>query len=285
LQEKTGKVYLAEVRPEEEGRVAVVEFDPNGKPRDALPSKYNAATHVHEYGGAAIQISPSDGKLIFADSPSKTVFSLNVDSAITTPIVPEDPKTRYADFSVHPSDPRWVLAIQEDHHKYPDVVNTIVAIDATRQKVHTIASGQDFYSDPRFSHDGKRICWKQWSHPDMPWTGNELYVADWDNGKASNVDYVAGKADAESVSQPRWGLDGALFFACDRTGYYQLYCLEPGSKEARHIKIQGLEDAEFAGPEWWLGRYGFCPLIEVSFTKILQCDICCYGTWISPGIV
>ncbi len=193
MKEKTGKFYALEVRPAEEGRAAVVEYDSNGKGRDVLPSKHSALTHVHEYGGAAIQTSPADGKLIFADSISNTVFSLDVDSDEATPIVPEDPKVRFADFSVHPSDPRWILAIQEDHHTYPDVVNTIVAIDASEKKVHTIASGQDFYSHPRFSHDGSKICWNQWNHPDMPWTGNELYIADWDGGKASNVTYVAGR--------------------------------------------------------------------------------------------
>jgi Tol biopolymer transport system component len=130
-------------------------------------------------------------------------------------------------------------------------VNTLVAIDRSTKTVHTVANGQDFYSDGRFSHDGSKICWKQWNHPDMLWTGNQLYVADWDNGKVSNVTYIAGKADKESVSQPRWSLDGTLFFASDRTGYYQLYHLGPGSKEAKHIKLEGLDDV---GPEWWLGR-------------------------------
>lgn len=255
MQEKTGKVYLSEVRPAEGARVAVVEYDPSGTSKDVLPSKYSAATHVHEYGGAAIQTNPADGKLIFADATTNTVFSLDVESGEATPIVSDDSKSRFADFSVHPSDPKWVLAILEDHHKYPDVVNTVVAINSSEKKVHTIASGQDFYSDPRFSHDGSKICWKQWDHPDMPWTGNELYVADWSEGKISNATYVAGKADTESVSQPRWGLDGKLFFACDRTGFYQLYYLEPSSKDPEHIKLDGLEEAEFAAPEWWMGRY------------------------------
>ena len=41
-----------------------------------------------------------------------------------------------------------------------------------------LVSGPDFVSDPRISPDGARLCWLQWSHPDMPWDGTELCVAD-----------------------------------------------------------------------------------------------------------
>lgn len=220
--------------------------------RDVLPKQYSARTGLYEYGGAAFTVSP-DGSLIFGDWVTKGVFSLDPDSGRTFPVVQADPAVYYADFEVHPSDTRWVLALREDHHS-AIVENTIVAIDALTKATHPVAHGADFYSHPRFNPDGTKVCWMQWNHPDMPWTGTELYIADWHNGKIGKPMFVAGKAGVESISQPRWGPDGALYFISDRTGYWQLYQSTQGDGGSKHIELKGLTDAEFATAEWWLGR-------------------------------
>jgi dipeptidyl aminopeptidase/acylaminoacyl peptidase len=41
-----------------------------------------------------------------------------------------------------------------------------------------IASGRDFYSNPRISPDGSRLCVLTWDLPWMPWDGCELYAGD-----------------------------------------------------------------------------------------------------------
>lgn len=188
------------------------------------------------------------------DRHTRTVYSLNPSSGEVKPVTEENPELRWADFSVHPMDPKWVLAVKEDHRSDP-VENLLVVIDASTKQDHTIARGADFYKTPRFSLDGKKICWVQWNHPDMPWTGSELYVADWKNGRIGIPTCVSGKAILECVDEPIWGRDGTLFFVSDRTGYLQLYRLDNGSSEARWIKLEGLENAEFSGRTPALGRY------------------------------
>ena len=60
-----------------------------------------------------------------------------------------------------------------------DVVNEIVVLDTSGELApRVLVTGPDFVSDPRISPDGARLCWLQWSHPDMPWDGTELCVAD-----------------------------------------------------------------------------------------------------------
>ena len=251
VHEPTGKIYLLESRPAEEGRCCIVECSTDGQYKDVLPKECSARTGVHEYGGAAFAVG-SNGNIVFADWETKGVYSLSPGSTNCISLLDADPKIYYADFDIHPTNSALILVVQENHHP-KDVENSIILINASSRKVHTIASGADFYSHPKFSPDGDKICWLQWNHPDMPWTGSLLYVASWDGEAVSDARVVLGMPGKESISQPKWLPDGSLLFASDRWGYYQLYLLEPGEEGVRHISLRGLLDVEFAGPEWMLG--------------------------------
>jgi WD40-like Beta Propeller Repeat len=191
--------------------------------------------------------------LIFSDFETMGVFSLNPGSGKVKPLIQANNNVRYADFNLHPHSSRWTLAVREDHQSGV-IENTLVAIDGIAKNVTTIASGHDFYAHPKFSPDGNQICYISWNHPDMPWTGATLYVMAWSDGAVSDARAIAGKSRIESVSQPRWALDGSLLYASDQTGFYQLYRADKETFEAQHVKLKGLEDADFAAPEWFLGR-------------------------------
>ena len=219
-----------------------------------LPKQYNALTQVHEYGGASYVTRDADGHLIFSDFATKLLFDLDPETQTVTPIVEEDPKIYFADFSVHPKESKWILAIKEDHHaqKIEDIETTLVAIDSTRKAIHTLVKGADFYASPRFSPGVSKVCWVQWNFPGMPWTSTELWVADWHDGQIANARSVAGTDVTESITQPCWNFDGSLFFVSSRSGYYQLYHFV--GDHVQHVSLKGLEEAEFGAPDWWLGR-------------------------------
>jgi hypothetical protein len=196
----------------------------------------------------------TNGTVIFADWKTKGVFSLDPATQTVTGVVNPHPQVFFADFDVHPHNPQWIVAICEDHRGQV-VSNTLVAINSSQQSVYVLASGADFYAFPRFSPLGDRVCWTQWNHPDMPWTGTELFVAAWaDDGTVRDVRLVDGQAGQVSITQPRWGPDGILFFATDRSGYWQLSVLKEGSTVPQPIVISGLEKGEFAGADSKLGR-------------------------------
>jgi dipeptidyl aminopeptidase/acylaminoacyl peptidase len=137
-------------------------------------------------------------------------------------------------------------------------------------------SGPDFVSDPRLSPDGSRLCWLQWHHPDMPWDGAELCVADveWsDIGPRLGVPAIVagrphlgpgGTSDGESVFQPRWHADGSLWFVSDRTGWWNLYRWKPptvgaSGGSAGEVEPRVQMEADIGVPQWVFAqsRYAF----------------------------
>lgn len=87
-------------------------------------------------------------------------------------------------------------------------------------------------------------------------TGAQLFVAEFENKRFINHRKIAGQHTKESISQPRWGPDGILYFASDRSGYYKLYRIKDFNSEIEILGPTGLcnhERVEFSSPEWRLG--------------------------------
>jgi dipeptidyl aminopeptidase/acylaminoacyl peptidase len=271
-------VTWSEMRPEEGGRNQIVQRVGAGPAVDLLPAGFNARTAAHEYGGGAWWVT---GRSVwFANWDDQRLHRLT-GQAMPIPVTPGPavPRgDRWADGDVSP-DGRWTLAVREHHPPGggpAEVVNEIVVLDATGEAdPRVLVTGPDFVSDPRFSPDGARVCWLQWSHPDMPWDGTELCVADLrttDVGPAlAHPTVVAGRpdqgrgghGDGESVVQPRWAADGTLWFVSDRTGWWNLYRWRPSDGVEPMVQM----DAEISVPQWVFGqsRYAFLSGDRVVF--------------------
>ena len=92
---------------------------------------------------------------------------------------------RYADLTLS-NDGKWIFCVRETHIKDKEAQNEIVAVSTISSETIVLASGRDFYSSPRPNPISNQICWSEWDHPNMPWDGNELYIADFDSQKISN---------------------------------------------------------------------------------------------------
>ena len=119
--------------------------------------------------------------------------------------------------------------MREDHSGPGEAVNTLVSISVGPASAghddsgQVLASGYDFYSTPRLSPDGSQLAWLSWRHPNMPWDGTELWVADVTSaGTLENHKLIAG-GPSESIYQPGWSPDGTLYYVSDRSGYWRLY--------------------------------------------------------------
>lgn len=242
-----GDIYWSEGRPQERGRQAVMRLREGGEPEEMLPMPWNARSGVHEYGGGAFTVDR--GTLYFSHYADNRVYRLNPGAAEPRAITPEG-AMRYADLRVDPTRNRLVC-VREDHSvEDVEASNTIVALDADDDTLggFVLLEGSDFYAAPRISPDGSRLAWLQWSHPNMPWDGCELWVGEFnDQGHVVNSRHVAG-GPTESVVQPEWSPDGVLYYVGEETGWWNLYREGASGPEALHPM-----EAEFGGPLWVFG--------------------------------
>jgi dipeptidyl aminopeptidase/acylaminoacyl peptidase len=217
-------VYWLESRPQEGGRSVIVRRSADGTVADITPpvpagggDAFNVRTRVHEYGGGAYLVR--SGVVYFCNDADQRLYRQERGTAPTA-ITPEpaQPKAlRYADGVIDTERGRMIW-VREDHTaSQAEPVNTLVEIPleaAMPQRV--LQSGRDFYAAPRISPDGRRLAWLEWDHPNMPWIGCELYVAEIAaDGSIERKRLVAG-GDDESIFQPEWSPDGALYFISDR---------------------------------------------------------------------
>lgn len=255
-------VYWIERRAQEGGRKVVVRRSPDGQITAITPVGFNARTRVHEYGGGDYAVG--GGSVMFANFADQRLYLQEPES---------EPKPLTRDLPLRFADGRidrhrnLLFCVREDHRGGGEPVNTLVRIDLAGNTVgEIVAQGNDFYAAPRLSPDGSRLAWLSWNHPNMPWDGTELWVSRInDDGSVRDQQKIAGGTD-ESIFQPEWSPDGALYFVSDRTGWWNIYRWHQDQIEP----VCPME-AEFGQPQWVFGTslYDFVSAQQIvcSYSK------------------
>ena len=276
---EAGTVWWLEGRAAEGGRVVLVRRDPGGRARDVAPEGFNVRTTVHEYGGGAYCVH--EGVVYASRFDDQRLYRIE-DGGEPVPITPavEDGRHRYADGRITADGSIW-MGVRERHaesDRASDVVNELVTLPTDGSaEPRIIVEGRDFYSNPRISPDGSRICFLAWNLPWMPWDGCELFVADLAaDGAVSGIEHVAGADGSESIWQPEWSPAGDLVFASDRSGWWNLETVQAGERRVLHPM-----PVEFGYPAWVFGgsSFGFldegriaCAYDSEGFTHVALLD-------------
>lgn len=152
---RSGRAFFAESTPD--GRRTIVEV----------------ANRVYEYGAALFDVLLDD-RIVFSNKDD-AVCLLDPASQTVEPLLTPSPVLRYGSFGASPASP-WVLAIEKDHaNDTPrSVRDRVVAIHVGSGSVATVANAADFYYQPRFSPDGRRLSWLEWDRPDLPFDAARL---------------------------------------------------------------------------------------------------------------
>lgn len=259
-------VFWLEGRPAEGGRNVLVCRDANGSIADITPPNFNVRTRAHEYGGGAFVLATT--AVYFCNDADQRIYR-HAWGEVPIAITPKG-KRRYADLYI---DPRReaLIAVCEDHgveNREPE--NFLIEISLVDGNISVLASGYDFYSSPRLSPDGRSLAWLSWRHPNMPWDGAELWLADRAaDGSLMAAKRVAGSED-ESIFQPEWSPAGELYFVSDRSGWWNLYRFRNDNIEAVCPMA-----AEFGLPQWVFGlsTYAFADSDEIVCTYAVS------GVW------
>lgn len=224
-------IYWDEMRPSENGRTALMRRNKEGIIEEAVLPSFSVRTRVHEYGGGAFTVTA--GKIYFVNDRDQRIYFQ--DKPLTAAGI------RFAD--LHLADTH-LLAVGEH-----GMENFLAAIDLATGAVEKIATGHDFYASPALSPDGKKVAFLTWDHPNMPWDGTDLWVANYSAGKLSNIQHVAGGKE-ESIFQPQWSPQGELYFVSDKTGWWNIY------KNGEPVCPLNVD---FGLPQWIFGMstYGF----------------------------
>jgi dipeptidyl aminopeptidase/acylaminoacyl peptidase len=269
-------IYWLEMRPKEGGRNVVVKRTPGGVYSDVNRPPFNARTRVHEYGGGDYLVR--NGIVYFSNFSDQRLYR---QEALAAP----EPLTGVGD--VRYAEPQLdhvrgrLICVREDHTREgSEPINSIVSVSLQPGDDFgaVLVEGNDFYSFPRLSPDGSQLAWLTWNHPNMPWDGCELWVGEFgEDGKLASIRWVAG-GSAESIFQPEWSPDGVLYFASDRSGWWNLERISPdGGIENIHQS-----KAELGMPQWVFGMssYAFasagvivCSHIEQGVSTLATLDV------------
>ena len=258
-----GALYWLEARPLERGRSALVRHDQDGR-KELTPAPFDVRSRVYEYGGGAFCVGETE--LYFVNSADQNIHAVPLAAAAAAPATPRaithsPPDERFGDLIW---DGSAVLAVRERHGAEPSAgaareraaregataranepVHDLVRVDVASGEVRVLHSGHDFYAAPTPAAHG-RLAFLAWDHPNMPWDGTQLLVADYVYGRAHNATVVAGGA-AESIAQPAW-CGERLLFVSDAGGYWNLHAYDQSG-----VYPVLAEEAEHAGPAWQLG--------------------------------
>ena len=262
-------VYWVEGRPTEGGRNVIVRRTPDGKLSDVTPAPFNARTRVHEYGGGSFTVG--DGIVYFSNFDDQCLYRQEPGQT-PVPLCSPRWKMRYAEAAFDRRRQR-LICVREDHSAGDrEAINTLVhmALAGNHPGIVLIA-GNDFYSSPCASPDGKHLAWLSWNHPNMPWDGTELWVGEVNvsHGIKKRRKRVAGGPD-ESVFQPQWSPDGDLYFVSDRSGWWNLY-----RWRNKNVAAVCPREAEFGRPAW---LFGYSTYAFVSPEQII-CTFTEKGVW------
>src|SRR5271166_6287200 len=274
-------IYWSETQPQKQGRTFVYRVGADGEQERVTPDDANAFSvraRVHEYGGGSFAVS--DGVVYFSNNIDQRLYRQDAGRP-PRPITPAPTGAaadalRYADGVIDRRRGRMVC-VREDHTGSGEAITTLVGVDLSGATVpEVLVSGNDFYSTPRLSPDGNRMCWLTWRHPNMPWVTTEAWIGDiLPDGTIGNARRVAGGPD-ESVFQPEWSPDGDLYFVSDRvSGWWNLYRERDGA-----IEPMAEMDAEFGRPQW---QFGMSTYAFESADRLISCFVR-DGVWTLAGI-
>lgn len=257
-QARAGRIRFMDVRWDaRRGALAWLERDGQGTRLMArlADGARRALTDTHEisggeaYGGGEFDLL--GGMVVFIER-GRQLFRLEMDSGAARPITP------LFDSAASPAispDGQWVIFVAS---RGEDCALYLVDSRGAHPPVK-LAWGADFYMDPVWHPQANRLAWMEWDHPDMPWDGARIRLADLEGDPPciTRSSIVLGGADAPA-SQPAFSPDGRWLSCLVGDGEWDQLALISLEHGGQHALVRG-EGVVLAPPAWVHGirTYGW----------------------------
>jgi dipeptidyl aminopeptidase/acylaminoacyl peptidase len=278
------RLTLADVGWDSDGRTLVwlegrsdqrvLVCEPQGEaPRDLTPTR-SVRARVG-YGGG--DFCAGGGRVIYVEAEGR-MYSQPLAAGQATPITPQF--GHMASPALSP-DGKWVVFV----HTYERVDGLAIADAAGEQWPQKLAYGTDFCAAPCWHPAGTHIAWMTWDHPNMPWDGTVLKLAEV-NASGPGLPVLDAVQDlvAEpdvAVLQPQFSPDGRfLAYLCDATGWLELYLYDMARGTHRQLTSDAVE---VGGYTWGQGTRGYefsadgrqiyYIRNEAGFRRLWACDL------------
>lgn len=254
--------------------VLVVQEPGRDAPRD-LTSDLSVRAEVG-YGGGDFTVH--DGVAYFLVHKTGRLFRQEIAGGAARPITPAFGAASSPCVS---PDGLWVAYVHTDED-----IDRIAVVDTQGNHwPQVVASGHDFYMQPRFSPDSQRLAFVAWDHPNMPWDGTSVYLAHLDTSgpalpTASAPQKLAGGEEV-AIFQPEFSTTGdQLLYISDESGWGRLACQELDSGEVRWLTPDG---TDYGTPAWAqdMRTFAVCgdghtlvaSACEQGFHRLVQIDL------------
>lgn len=213
-------------------------------PRELTPGDMAVRGRVG-YGGGDFTVA--GGQVFFVEGASGRLFRQSLSGGRPRPL---SPAFGAAAAPACSPDGRWLLFV----HSY-EGTDCVALVEAEgRQWPQRLATGHDFYMWPGWHPSGNLVTFVAWDHPQMPWDGSLLYLAELEHGGAvpqlGAARVIAG-GPTTSIFQPVFSPDGAwLAYVSDADGWWQIYLYDLATGTHRRL-TEGA--AEHGQPAWAQG--------------------------------
>ena len=228
--------------------VLVVQPADGQAPRD-LNSEFSVRARVG-YGGG--DFTTGHGDVYFIDASSGRIYRQPLLCGSPRPITPAFGQAASPALS---PDGRWLVYVQSYENQ-----DCLAIVDSGGNCwPQRLVSGEDFYMQPAWHPDGRRLAWVTWNHPNMPWDGTTLHMATLEGldrppeaGLPVVGQFITVAGDENtSIFQPLFSPDGRLLaYISDESGWWQIYVRDLTSGESIQLTQT---PAEHALPAWVQG--------------------------------
>ncbi|MDA1359641.1 prolyl oligopeptidase family serine peptidase [Glycomyces luteolus] len=269
-----GELWWTEPRPAEGGRRALIRRREDDTTESVLAPPWNPRNRVHEYGGRPwAGAMREDGPLVvFTNFADQRLYRFEPDGGgEPVPLTPEPPVPAGLRFCepviVERFGEVWAVMEEFTGERPTDLRRVLAAVPldgsaaADRSRIRELTDGSyRFLTGPKLSPGEESVGYIAWNHPQMPWDGTDLRIAEINPAGELWVDRRIAGGPGISIAQVEiGGNEGAagIYYSSDKTGWWNLYWHDwYDNSSGTLVKAE----EEFAGPMWTLGSRWFLPI-------------------------